>query len=546
MRLFSLPGFLLLLFLLPAIIFRRADDRTSYLQQLQKRKAVAFSCAPDWNTFFVSNEMVKALGPLPGTGKHQWKISTSSDSAQFYFNQGMNLYYGFHIIEAIPSFKKAQLFDSTNAMLYWGEALAYGPNINDITYATAAAGFEALVKAKEYASSAPVKEQELIKAMGGRYSLDTSQQQVARNTIYANNMKTLFLKYKNDAEVGTLYADALMLLHPWDLWEHNGRPKPWTPEIQQVLEKTLKIDPDHPGANHYYIHVVEGSPYPWKANRSADQLGKITPGLSHMVHMPSHIYIRTGQYAKGAAVNAEAVKQYRQYLNLVPDVANNVFLYELHNRHMEANCSMHGTDYEKALQDALNCRSSIDSSYLLLDPPFGAYVQYLYMMPELTRIHFNKWNAILQQPAINEKYVYAALLQHFAKGMAYAHLNQRDAARKSMTAVDRLISADILTIPVPPFSPPKTAATVARNLLAGAIEESEGNLTAAINFYRVAVEVEDGMVYNEPEDWLLASRPYLGNALKKNNQLSEAQKVFEADLRDHPNNLKSLRGLHGR
>ena len=543
MRLFTLPGLLLVLLLLPTIKFNTITAPASYLQQLQKRKALSISCAPDWSAISFSRETIQALGPLPGTGNHQWKISTSSDSAQFYFNQGMNLYYGFHIIEAVPSFKKAQLFDSTHAMLYWGEALAYGPNINDITYATSALGYDALAKAKQFSGSATAKEQDLLKAMEGRYAKDTSQMQVTRNTVYAGNMKALFAKYRNDAEIGALYADALMLLHPWDLWEHSGQPKPWTPQIQQVLEQTLKLDPDHPGANHYYIHVVEGSPYPWKANRSADQLGKITPGLSHMVHMPSHIYIRTGQYAKGAAVNTEAIKQYNHYLNLFPDVINGAFLYELHNRHMEANCSMHGTDYDKAIGDALNCRSAIDTSYLLMEAPFGALIQYVYMIPEFTRIHFNKWNEILQQPAIDERYVYASLLQHFARGMAQAHNGKTDEATKSLGEVDRLITAEVLTIPVPPFSSPKTAATVARNLLAGAIAEAEGRQEAAINFYRAAVKEEDGMVYNEPEDWLLAARPYLGNALLKNKQFTEAKKAFEEDLKDHPNNLKSLKGL---
>ena len=542
MRLFTLPGLLVVFLMLPAIRFQKTDHRITYLQDLQKRKGFSISCAPDWNTFTVTREMINGLGPLPGTGTHQWNISTSSDSAQFYFNQGMNLYFGFHIIESVPSFKKAQLFDSTNAMLYWGEALAYGPNINDISYTTAAAGYEALIKAKQLATAASTKEQHLMKAMEGRYSKDTSQQQAERNTIYAGNMKALFAKYPDDANIGVLYADALMQLHPWDLWEHSGQPKPWTPQIQQVLEQTLKLDPNHPGANHYYIHVVEGSPYPWKDNRSADQLGKLTPGLAHMVHMPSHIYIRTGQYAKGTAVNKEAVKQYYQYRNLLPDVTNGFFLYEVHNRHMEANCSMHGTNYDKAMTDALNCSKSIDSAFLLEAAPFGAYLQYIFMIPDLTRIHFSKWDEILQQPLIDERYIYAALLQHFARGMANASTNNSEAAREHLSHVDRLIKNEVLTIPIAPFSPPKAGATVARNLLAGTIEESAGNYAAAIAFYQEAVKEEDAMVYNEPEDWMLAARPFLGNALLKNKQPAEAKKVFEEDLKDHPNSLKSLRG----
>ncbi|HUR10329.1 MAG TPA: tetratricopeptide repeat protein [Flavitalea sp.] len=543
MRLLTFPGILFCLLLILTQKSEPSSNTSSYLQQLQKRKASTISCAPDWKTFLVSSEAINSFGPLPGTGKHQWKISTTSDSAQFYFNQGMNLYYGFHIIEAIPSFKKAQLFDSTNAMLYWGEALAYGPNINDISYETAASGYDALAFAKKYSITASVKEQALMKAMEGRYSKDTSQKQVVRNTIYADNMKSLFKQYKNDPEIGALFADALMQLHPWDLWEHNGKPKPWTPEIIQVLEKTLQSDQDHPGANHYYIHVIEGSPYPSKANRSADQLGTITPGLAHMVHMPSHIYIRTGQYAKGALVNTTAIKQYEQYRGLMPNVANGFFLYEVHNRHMEANCSMQGNEYKKASEDALACRNSIDTGFLSMAPPFGAYLQYIYTMPELTRIHFQKWDEILYQPDTEERLVYAALLQHFAKGMAYANKGNNGAAKERLAEVDKLITNEVLTIPVVPFSPPKTAATVARNLLAGMIAERVGKFSLAINYYKAAVKYEDEMVYNEPEDWLLSARPFLGNALLKNKQFEEAQRVFREDLKDHPNNLESLKGL---
>jgi tetratricopeptide (TPR) repeat protein len=185
----------------------------------------------------------------------------------------------------------------------------------------------------------------------------------------------------------------------------------------------------------------------------------------------------------------------------------------------------------------------MDTAYLSEAPPFGAYLHYIYMTPQLARIHFNKWEEILLDPVIDERHTYAALLQHFAKGMAYAHTGKMDPAKQSLDAVDRLITAEVLTIPIAPFSAPKAGATVARNLLAGAIEEAEGKYTTAIEFYRAAVKEEDAMVYNEPEDWLLASRPYLGNVLLKNKQHAEAKKVFEEDLKDHPNNLKSLKGL---
>ena len=251
--------------------------------------------------------------PLPGTGPHKWKISTSNDSAQFYFNQGINLYYGFHIIEAMPSFKKAQLFDSSCAILYWAEALAYGPNINDLGYFASPDALLAAQKATAPAMHASPGEKALIAAMQVRYSGDSTKQRADLNQQYAAKMKAVFAAYPHDAEIGALFADALMVQHPWDLWQHNGSAQPWTPQIEKVLESVLKYAPDHPGANHYYIHTMEASPYAYKATACADRLPRLAPGMSHMVHMPSHIYIRTGAYDKGITVNDRGLAGYKKY-----------------------------------------------------------------------------------------------------------------------------------------------------------------------------------------------------------------------------------------
>jgi len=200
----------------------RKVDKEAYNKAILKKRFSISRCAPDWSTYHISNEDIHDMIPLPGTGSHIWKISTRNDSAQFYFNQGINLYYGFHIVEALPSFKKAQTFDSTCAMLYWAEALAYGPNINDFGYAASPDALLALSKAKRYSNTDSSKETELVDAMQAHYSEDSTRARALLNQEYADKMKALYIKYVDDGEIGTLYADALMNLHPWDLWYHDG------------------------------------------------------------------------------------------------------------------------------------------------------------------------------------------------------------------------------------------------------------------------------------------------------------------------------------
>ncbi len=518
-------------------------DKAALVEVNQKKSLTAISCSPDWATYHLTKEEVNEMVPLPGMGSHTWKISTKNDSAQFYFNQGINLYYGFHIIEALPSFKKTQLFDPSCAMLYWAEALAYGPNINDYGYTASANALIATEKSKELMNTSTAKEKGLIEAMQFHYSTDSAQKRELLNQQYADKMKQLFVKYPGDAEIGALYADALMNMHPWDLWQHNGQPKPWTPEIEKVLERVLKYSPDHPGANHYYIHTMEASPFAAKAIPSADRLAKLAPGLAHIVHMPSHIYIRTGQYDKGIKANIGAVKTYHTYLRLYPEVANNAPLYEIHNRHMQAACSMNSNNYEAALKDAIDCRNSFDISFLPLDAPMGTYVQYVYMTPELAMVTFEKWNDILTQKNIDTQYHYASLIQQFAKGMAYANLDNIAMAKAALKNIDDLLKEKDLAVVMTPFNAPKSSGNIARYILMGTIAVKENNTAGALNYFKIAVATEDSLVYNEPRDWLIPARHYLGNFLLINKRHEEAEMVFRKDLDVQPNNYVSLVGI---
>lgn len=521
----------------------RKVNKDIYGELRQKMSLTSLRCAPNWPNYHITNEEIREMIPLPGTGSHIWKINTTSDSAQFYFNQGINLYYGFHIAEALPSFKKALTFDSTSAMLCWAVALAYGPNINDGVYVASKDALLAVSKAKLYINNSSPKERELIEAMESHYSADATHERVALNQEYAYKMKALYIKYSTDAEIGTLYADALMNLHPWDLWQHDGRPKPWTPELISVLENILKYYPEHPGANHYYIHALEASPFASKANASAERLGRLAPGISHMVHMPSHIYIRTGDYDKGVKVNEAAVKNYYTYKRLFPFVANSVFLYEYHNRHMQAACSMNTNDYSRAIKDALACRNSIDTTLLSVEDPMGNYMQYIYMTPELTLITFQKWNKILDEPAIGKRFHYGALIQEFARGMAYANTGKLNRAISSLGVMESLLLEKDMSVVLTPFNAPVTGGTVAKYILMGTIAEKEHYLGRAINYFVKAAATEDSLVYQEPRDWLLPARHYLGKALLKERKYKEAEKVFLKDLSYQPGNYISITGL---
>ena len=356
-------------------------------------------------------------------------------------------------------------------------------------------------------------------------------------------MKAVYIKFPADAEIGTLYADALMNLHPWDLWDHNGKPKAWTPELESVLENVLKYAPGHPGANHYYIHTMEASPFAWKAVASADKLASLAPGMAHMVHMPSHIYIRTGQYDKGRNTNIEAIKSYKTYLNLYPGAVNNAPLYDFHNRHMQAACSINKNDYAVALKDAMACRNSFDTSFLSLEAPMGTFIQYVYMTPELAMITFKKWNEIIMQPDVPLNYHYAALIQQFARGLAFANSNNLPMAKASLKNIESLLQEKDLTIIMAPFNAPASSGTIAKYILQGTIEEKENNLEAAIADYKTAVATEDSLVYNEPRDWLIPARHYLGTILLTEKKYTEAAKVFREDLIIQPKNYISSEGL---
>ncbi len=521
----------------------RIDDNPAKFIENKYARANSIGCSPDWNVLNAWIDEVD-IPPLPGSGNLTWTINTQSDSAQFYFNQGINTYYAFHIIEAKASFKKALRFDTTSAMIYWALALAEGPNNNDVGNAASPDALMYTGKAIEYSGNLTGKEKLLVDAQQVRYSPDSTAGREMLNQLYADKMQEAYQKYPADPEIAALYADALMLQHPWDLWHVDGTPRPWTPRIREVLEKTLALHPDHAGANHYYIHVMEPSPYAGLALPSANRLGQLTPGLSHLVHMPSHIYLRTGDYRKGASVNEDAVKSYQKYSELYAPVTGNDFLYIIHNLHMQTNHAMMEGDSAYAEKSALETRNSIPEAYLKEPAPLGNFLQYIYMTPVLAHVRFGNWNALLQMQKPPAEQIYSNVLYHFGRGMALAHQARLDDARAELQMLRQLMVDSSLAIPMAPFSPVLEGSIVAENLLAGSIALSENKYIDAVTAFTKAVTTEEKMVYTEPRDWMLNPRHYLGQAYLQTGKFAAARQVFLDDLKINNENGWSLFGLH--
>lgn len=500
-------------------------------------------CGPDWQQLEKYFEETD-IPPIPGSGPHKWKINTSSDSAQFYFNQGLNMYYSFHIIEAMASFKKAARLDPESPMLHWAQALAYGPNINDLGYAASPEALAATNRAAALLHNATDKEKQLVAAMKARYSDDSTQSREKLNQDYSNRMKELYERYPGDPDIAALYADAMMLQHPWDLWHINGTPKPWTPQIRAVLEKLLVKFPHHPGANHYYIHVMEPSPFADKALPSADRLGKLTPALSHTVHMPSHIYLRTGHYNKGVNVNEEAVNSYNRILPLYAPVAGNDFLYVIHNRHMQVNNAMLAGRMAYSIKWAAETVKNIPEDYVKAPGALGNYMQAIYMLPMLTDVRFGKWEEALARPAPEKNLVYASVLHHFGRGMAYSQLSRMADAREELARLQEWMKDSTLRLPFTPFSAAIEGAKVAESLLSGNIAMMEKNYSQAIVSFSTAVRTEESMVYTEPRDWLLNPKHFLGKVYLLSGQFEQAEKTYRSDLENNRDNVWALRGLY--
>ena len=524
-----------------AIMHVRNNFKTTPIEQDQKAKSSnVIDCTPGTEENIYAGKDGKFISVLPGWGNHSYRITTNNDSAQFYFNQGLSMYYSYHSTEAIASFKEAAKFDSTCSMAYWGQALAMGPGYVYGSYKMTSGVPAVIEQMNRNAEQASAKEKDLINAMNRRYNVtDTADKQRKQlNEDYAEALKPLLAKYSNDVDVKALYTDAIMLVHPWSFWNNDGTPKPWTPELVQCCKEILKQDPHHPAGLHYYIHIVEASRKPEVALASADSLIKLYPGVAHMVHMSSHEYQRIGYYAKGVKANEEADRSLGRYALLAKEL--NLLKHTPHYFAVDAYCALSGGMYKKAVQKATTLRNSVDPTYE------KNYAQYSYMFPQLAMIRMGRWQDILQDTSsINPKWIYAGILNDFAKGMAYAktrdytqaekHLNQLREKQKDTILQRRFAFA---------WNTPYECSVVAEHILLANMAFNQKKYNEAFTAIQKAILAEDSLLYAEPSSWMLPARQYLGAFLLKLNKPKEAEKVYHEDLVWNPGNGWSLLGLY--
>ena len=477
---------------------------------------------------------------LTAVGRQHHAIHTSSREAQQYFDQGLTLIYGFNHEEAGRAFEQAAKLDPASPMPLWGVALAVGPNYNaDVDAQREKIAFETIQKAQKLAEHAPQIEKDYVATMAVRYSGDEKPDYQKLAQDYAQASKALSEKYPDDLDAATLYAESLMDLHPWRLWSPSGQIGENTEEIIRVLESVLARDPNHAGANHYYIHAVESSPSPQRALPSAKRLEAMVPEAGHLVHMPAHIYIRTGDLESAIKCNVLAVKADQKYA-LEAQQTGSIYdlMYHSHNEHFIAMAASMAGRYAQA-------RIAADGLARRIEPHVHAMLMldYFIATPIWVDARFNKWDAILARPepaklmpTTHLFWTYSRTLAFAARGEVEKAVAEREAFAKEMEAaanghhgygLNKL--NDVLGV----------ASRVANARVAAA----RGNFPEAIEHWRKAAELQDALIYDEPADWYYPVRESLGAALLSSGDAKAAEQAFRDDLQRNPRNPRSLFGL---
>ncbi len=469
-------------------------------------------------------------------------ISTKSESARRYFNQGMLLTYGFNHAGAVRSFREAQKLDPQCAMCWWGEAVALGPNINaPMDDRDRDAALKAMERARALRANAKPLEQSLIDAVALRYSRDPKADRAALDVAYADAMLDVARRYPNDDDVAVLAAEAAMDTTPWNYWEADKRtPVGRSGEAVKLIETVLARNPDHLQAAHLYIHLIENSADPRRAEAAADRLAKpLAPSAGHLVHMPSHIYMLTGRYADSMRVNVAAARSDEALIRSTDDHSLVRYGYYPHNIHFIVASAQMAGDMDTAIREARRLRA-------VLDPDTSAriaWIQAIDAAPFLAMAQFAKPEAILAMPPADSRLPYAQAMRLYARAVAYAQLKDRAAFDREITALVALRQSDAFAAMIEQGVPAPDLLSLAEAVARGRFAHAQGKYDEAATHYRNAIAFEGKIPYQEPPYWYYPVSQSLGAALFAAKHYDEASKAFQAALRQTPRNGWALYGL---
>ena len=489
----------------------------------------------------IAGEPVAPL--LDGMGAYSRETGSNAKLAQRYFDQGMVLTWGFNPAEAARSFAAATRADPSCAICWWGLAWSLGPNINsDMLPADAPRVRAALDRALALAPRARAQDRGLVEALAVRHPRSGAPGAIDEEG-YAQAMLALAGRHPNDADIETLAAEALLNLHPYDWWDSNGKPQPWTADIDRLLSMALAANPNHPGANHYLVHVMESSRTPGRGATAAKALETVAPGSGHLVHMPAHIYMRVGRYAEASAANQRSIKADERYVAQVQAQGAYLVGYAAHNHHfLWASAAMEGRS--RVALDAARVTYRVACGPNPGDLRTGT-LQHYYALPYYALVRFGRWDEILKDtPPPDVTAPYPLAIWHFARGMALLRTGKISDAKKELAILER-VAADpaIKDVKVKNINFAGSLARIAVLTLAGEIALAEGKSEVGLKRLAEASAIEDTLEYDEPHLWLAPTRHALGAALLAAGRPADAERVYREDLVHYPENGWSLYGL---
>jgi tetratricopeptide (TPR) repeat protein len=484
----------------------------------------------------------KPVTMMTGLGDLHHPVSTKNAQAQEFFDQGLRLIYAFNHHEAARSFRKASELDPKLSMAYWGIAEAVGPNYNDpASEDRFKQAHEAIQEAVDLSGNASDAERGYILAMAKRFPADPKSDRRKAAEEYRDAMREVVKNNPDDLDAATLFAESGMDLHPWGLWHRDGTPEAGTEEIVATLESVIKRDPNHLGALHYYIHTVEASNSPERALAGANRLASLAPAAGHIVHMPAHIYIRTGDYAAAVKTNEEAAALDRAYIQRSGAQGIYPMMYYSHNLHFIAMCSAMTGDYSESHKAAEMLATHVAPGVKDM-PPLEGFMT----IPMAVDVRFHKWDAILATKAPDAEMKATTGFWHFARGMALAgkgRISEAEAEYKIVAEAEKATSPDAI-FQMPVNNKTKDVLKIAENVLGAQVALAKKDNAAAVGMLREAVAVQDMLKYDEPQDWFFPVRESLGGVLLMNGDAKAAEQVFRDDLAKNLRNPRSLFGLH--